>query len=181
MTESDLQVQVADYLRLKYPDVLFHSDFGSGVKLTLGQAVKQKRQNGGRKSYPDMFIAKVRYVYSDDDTPLFRAYKERWGDLEKSNCWDTDWLELYALHYMHPLSGLYLELKKDGTKLIRDKDARKVLKGEFKLRKKGDWWDLHTEEQALMLEQLRQRGYCAEFAVGFDEAKRIIDEYLGGK
>lgn len=76
--------------------------------------------------------------------------------------------------------GLYLELKKDGTKLIRDKDARKILKGELKLRKKGDWWDLHTEEQALMLEQLRQRGYRAEFAVGFDEAKRIIDEYLKG-
>ena len=30
-----------------------------------------------------------------------------------------------------------------------------------------------------MLEQLRQRGYVAEFACGFDEAKKIIDEYLG--
>lgn len=57
MTEAELQVQVADYLRLQYPDVLFHSDFGSGVKLTPGQAMKQKRQNGGRRAWPDMFIA----------------------------------------------------------------------------------------------------------------------------
>ena len=30
-----------------------------------------------------------------------------------------------------------------------------------------------------MLERLRQRGYEAHFACGFDEAKKIIDEYLG--
>ena len=57
MTEAELQTQVADYLRLHYPNVLFHSDFGSGIKLTPGQAVKQKRQNGGRRAWPDMFIA----------------------------------------------------------------------------------------------------------------------------
>ena len=29
-----------------------------------------------------------------------------------------------------------------------------------------------------MLKKLRERGYKAEFAVGFEEAKHIIDEYL---
>ena len=57
MKESELQTMVADYLRRQYPFVLFHSDFGSGVKLTMGQAIKQKRQNGGRRAWPDMFIA----------------------------------------------------------------------------------------------------------------------------
>jgi hypothetical protein len=38
----------------------------------------------------------------------------------------------------------------------------------------------HICEQFDMLEQLRRRGYKAEFACGFDEAKKIIDEYLGG-
>lgn len=57
MRESDLQVMVADYIRLRYPGALFHSDFGSGIKLTMGQAIKQKRQNGGRRAWPDMFIA----------------------------------------------------------------------------------------------------------------------------
>lgn len=57
MTESQIQEMVADYLRLHLPDLLFHSDFGSGVKLTMGQAVRQKRLNGGRRAWPDLFIA----------------------------------------------------------------------------------------------------------------------------
>ena len=74
--------------------------------------------------------------------------------------------------------GLFIELKKDGTKLVRDKDAKKILKGETKLRKKGDWWDKHIEEQAEVIEYLKLNGYCATFAVGFDEAKTVIDKYL---
>lgn len=74
--------------------------------------------------------------------------------------------------------GLYIEIKKDGTKLKRDKDAKKPLKGEVKIRKKGDWWDKHIKEQAEMLEKLRARGYRAEFGVGFEGCKKIIDEYL---
>lgn len=63
MTEAELQTQIADYLRLKYSNVLFHSDFGSGIKLTIGQATKQKRQNGGRRAWPDMFIAEAVIYY----------------------------------------------------------------------------------------------------------------------
>lgn len=129
MTELELQAQVADYLRLQYPNVLFHSDFGSGIKLTPGQAMRQKRLQGGRRSWPDMFIAEVRSL----------------GD-----------------RYYH---GLFIELKKAGTRIYR-KDGRLVS-------------DAHIREQYDMLEQLRQRGYMAEFACGFDEAKKIIDEYLG--
>ena len=77
MTESELQTKVADYIRLQYPKVLFHSDYGSGVKLTARQAAIQKRQNGGLKGWPDMFIAE--------------PFKE----------WH----------------GLFIELKKDGTRL----------------------------------------------------------------
>jgi hypothetical protein len=76
--------------------------------------------------------------------------------------------------------GLYLELKQEGIKLKRVKDATKVLKGEHRLRVAGDWWDKHTEEQAAVLEQLDSLGYRATFAVGFDEAVRIIKQYLGG-
>jgi len=130
-SESQLQQQVADYLCLQYPDVLFHSDYGSGVKLTPRQASIQKRQNGGRKSWPDMFIAESQV---NGDT-------------------------LYDFQ-----SGLFIELKKEGTRLKK---------------KNGDWASEHIKEQAKVLEQLRARGYCAEFAVGFNEAKKIIDEYLG--
>ena len=125
MTEADLQVQVADYLRLQYPDVMFHSDFGSGIKLTMGQAIKQKRQNGGRRAWPDMVLAEPRGEYH----------------------------------------GAYIELKKAGTRIYK-KDGTLVA-------------DQHIREQFDILEQLRKRGYMAEFACGFDEAKRIIDGYLG--
>lgn len=127
MKESDLQVMVADYLRLKYPGVLFHSDFGSGVRLTPGQAIKQKRQNGGQRAWPDMFIAEPQVVNE----------------------------VVY--------NGLFLELKRERTRLKK---------------KNGEWASEHIAEQAEVLERLQFRGYRAEFAVGFDEAKKLIDEYF---
>lgn len=125
MKESDLQVQVADYLRLRYPNVLFHSDFGSGIKLTQGQAMKQKRQNGGRRGWPDILIAEPK----------------------------------------NGLHGLFIELKKAGTRLKK---------------KDGTWASSHLEEQNEVLNALQKKGYAAYFAVGFEEAKDIIDDYLGG-
>lgn len=59
--------------------------------------------------------------------------------------------------------GLFLEIKKAGTRMKK---------------KDGSWASLHLEEQAWMLEKLREAGYRAEFAVGLDEAYRIIDEYM---
>lgn len=60
--------------------------------------------------------------------------------------------------------GLFIEVKRDGTRLKK---------------KNGDWATTHIKEQNDVLFELRVRGYKAEFAVGFDEAKEIIDEYLG--
>lgn len=152
-SEAELQEQVADYLRLQYPDVMFHSDFGSGIKLTPGQAVRQKRQNGGRRAWPDLIIVEPRclrcmFCHNGTTIPSFRL------TFIEEEC---DGRNVYP--------GLFLELKKDDTRLKK---------------KNGDWATEHIAEQAKVLEQLRQRGYCAEFAVGFEEAKGIIDGYLGG-
>lgn len=38
--------------------------------------------------------------------------------------------------------------------------------------------DPHILEQAEMIEKLNKRGYYARFAVGFDQAKHIIDKYF---
>lgn len=146
-SELELQAQVADYIRLQYPSVIFHSDFGSGVKLTMGQAVKQKRLNGGRRAWPDMFIA-----------------EPRWFDVETRQK-NTDGVAVPTKARMVK-HGLFIELKKGGTRIFK-KDGSLVS-------------DEHIREQFDMLEQLRRAGYVAEFAVGFDEAKKIIDEYLGG-
>ena len=66
----------------------------------------------------------------------------------------------------HPYAGLAIELKREGVKLTK---------------KNGEWATSHIEEQALILQKLRKEGYFATFAVGFDEAKNIIDQYLAGE
>jgi len=132
MTEAELQTQVADYLRLQFPEVLFHSDFGSGVKLTPRQAIRQKRQNGGIRAWPDLFLAE----------PMPRCVDGSWG---------------------HDYKGLFIELKKDGTRLMK---------------RDGSWATDHIAEQAEILDRLEFRGYRATFAVGFEQAKKIIDDYL---
>lgn len=64
-------------------------------------------------------------------------------------------------------AGLMIELKREGTRIYK-KNGELVA-------------DEHIREQARMLDELRERGYAAHFAIGFDQAKQIIDEYLGGR
>lgn len=134
MSEAELQVAVAQYLRMAHPDVMFHSDFGSGAKLRPYQAKIQKMQNGGRRAWPDLFIA-------------------------EPTCYENCGCDIWS-------HGLFIELKKEGTRLKK---------------KNGEWASDHIAEQAEVLEELRGRGYMATFAVGFDEATNIIDDYLIGK
>ena len=59
-------------------------------------------------------------------------------------------------------NGLFIELKKEGTRL-----------------KNGDMPSTkHIKEQEHILCSLFAKGYYACFACGFDEAKKIIDNYL---
>jgi len=69
------------------------------------------------------------------------------------------------VRYMKQYYGLFIELKSEDTILYK-KDG-------VTLRKKE-----HIEEQAEILRQLSEKGYKAVFAVGYEEAKKIIDEYL---
>lgn len=63
-------------------------------------------------------------------------------------------------------SGLFIELKRDG--------ARVWLKnGQLST-------DKHIREQLAVLTELDSKGYCALFAVGFDNAKGVVDWYLRG-
>lgn len=56
MTEAQVQTKVAQHIALLYPDVVFHSDFGSGLFMKKGQAKKQKAQQAGRRGFPDLQI-----------------------------------------------------------------------------------------------------------------------------
>jgi len=59
--------------------------------------------------------------------------------------------------------GLFIELKQEGTKL-RKKDMTCATP--------------HIQEQWSCIVDLERKGYVARFAVGFDQAKAIIDNYL---
>ena len=59
--EENLQIAVCTYLRLNYPSVIFTSE-SSGVRLTMGQAVKAKKMRSGGK-LPDLWILEPRGGY----------------------------------------------------------------------------------------------------------------------
>lgn len=119
--EENLQIAVCNYLRAQYPKVLFNSDL-SGIKLTMGQAVKAKKLRSS-KGFPDLVIYEPRGNYH----------------------------------------ALFLELKREGEKILN---------------KKGDLKTDHLKEQDEVISKLCVKGYLACFAIGFDEAKKIIDLYL---
>lgn len=175
MKEANVHYQVAQYLKHQYPQIIFRTDFAAGIKMTMGQAVKHKGLQSG-KAYPDLFIAQPVRIDSIFHGTLHNIPPTTEVS-DASGTTKTWWIDESASDNMGYF-GLFLELKRDGTVLKRPKDARAILKGETKLRRAGDWFDDHVEEQAMMLERLRRLGYKAEFAAGFDSAKKIIDEYL---
>jgi hypothetical protein len=69
-----VQLQVADYLRRQYPDALWRSDYASGLKLTMAQAVQHKRLQSGR-GWPDIQIMEPSSVFYGDYSGLFIELK----------------------------------------------------------------------------------------------------------
>jgi hypothetical protein len=132
--EESLQRQVCRYLRLKYPEAVFRSDYASGLHLTENQGRIHKSLQSGR-AWPDLFIY----------NPTVHNTK----------------------HYC----GLAIELKKEGTSVILKTGPRK---GKLST-------NPHIQEQAAVLKQLIHLGYYANFAVGIDEAMKIIDWYFQRK
>lgn len=156
-SETILQERVANYLAQNYPDVRFHSDFGSGADLSKKQAALQSRQNARRRGWPDLTIACGRQIQNDGK--VFQTIGRvipKWQKLRHSN-------------------GLYLELKKDGETLYPGPQAKK----RYKSKDGKEYKTSHLREQADVLDDLRSADYCAEFAIGYDEALRFIHAYLG--
>jgi hypothetical protein len=120
--ESEVQIAICDYLRLKHPKVLFTSEL-SGLRVYIHQA-KQLKRTRSCAGLPDVMIFEPRKGYH----------------------------------------GLFLEVKIEGT-IIYKKDGDLTA-------------DKHIREQEEILHQLKSKGYFAEFVVGFEDAKAIIDYYF---
>lgn len=61
-SEKSIHKQVATYLKLQYPKVIFRTDFAAGCKMSIGQAVAHKALQSG-PGYPDLFIAMPNRVF----------------------------------------------------------------------------------------------------------------------
>ena len=81
-SEHNLYEQIARYLQLQYPNVIYRFDIAADLKLTPGQAAKHKRLHP-KRGYPDLFIA-------EPSTNIWNNPVREWG-----------------LHF-----GLYIEIKK---------------------------------------------------------------------
>ena len=148
LTERQIQLKFCEWLKYNYPEIIFQCDIASGMQLTQGQAILAKRMRSERGN-PDCFIAEPK----------------------------TKEMEVVG-NIMYTTCGLFIELKRDDIKIIRDKNARKILKGETKLRKAGDFWDKHTEEQVEVMRRLSEKGYTCSFAIGLEDAKQLTINYL---
>lgn len=76
-------------------------------------------------------------------------------------------LMIYETCALKGYSGLFIELKAHGEKLL--------LKDGVTLTTRK-----HIQEQAGMLRRLNKKGYFATFAVGWVEARAVIDWYIRG-
>ena len=75
--------------------------------------------------------------------------------------------DLFIAEPIGAYSGLYLEIKVDGTKIYK-KDGKLVA-------------NEHIREQHDMLHDLRRKGYAAEFGIGIEATKKLIDDYMKGR
>lgn len=63
MLEKDLHTKVCNFIRVKYPNVIFRTDFAAGMPMSIGMAKRQKVLQS-HSGYPDLFIAEPRGEYS---------------------------------------------------------------------------------------------------------------------
>lgn len=131
------------------------------------QALPQAERN--RLAEAEIQMALVQYLQECYPQILFKcdtsAIKLTLGQAVKMKRLGNTraWPDIFIAEPRKNYHGCYVELKKDGEKIVRDN---------------GNWISPHVAEQAAMLEELTRRGYYAEFAAGFLEAKKAIDEYL---
>lgn len=109
-------------------------------------------------------LSSGRYENGDDSD----YQKSKLRAMNSSRGWPDLFIYEPMTHGEHHYCGLALELKAEGTSVVMKIGPRK---GRLST-------DRHIQEQALILKALIAKGYYANFAVGLDEAIRIIDWYM---
>lgn len=102
--ESDLHQNICDYIRLQHRGVIFHTDFAAGTKLTMGQAVRNKRLQSSR-AWPDLFIPEPH----DNYCGFFLELKK-----EGTHIYLKDGVTLIANEHVREQADVLRELSKRG-------------------------------------------------------------------
>ena len=113
----------------------------------------------------------LRYQYPDvlfrSDAAGFKLSVGQAKKMKELNGGIRAWPDIFIAEPRGDYYALFIELKREGTRIFK-KDGALVA-------------DEHIREQYDMLHDLRRKGYAAEFACGFDEAKKLIDDYMKGR
>lgn len=125
------------------------------LKLKLPSVIFRSDTSSGRWEYNKKKLHEKVAMHSSKDFPDLFIYEPR----------DVTHSDGSTKHYC----GLAMELKKEGTTVILKIGERK---GKLST-------DPHIQAQAAMLKKLIEKGYYANFAVGYDEAINMIDWYFG--
>ena len=157
MTEEKLHKQICQYISAQYPKLIFNTDL-SGLKLTMGQAIKAKNLRSSN-GFPDILILEPK-IYGN-------------GEIEETQESGDKLSHIIPIFWF---CGLFLEVKKespylkDGTTLKKMKRSEKIngIKLEYD----------HLQRQDEMHKKLRMKGYMATFVWSFDMAKKVIDNYM---
>jgi len=103
MAEKNIYYQLAQYMRYQYPKIIYKFDTGADMRLTIGQAVKQKRLNPTR-GFPDLIIFARRGIHSG----LFiEIKKEGKSPLKRDGTLKKD------IH-LHEQDKMHIRLRKEG-------------------------------------------------------------------
>ncbi|PPG91565.1 hypothetical protein C5C39_06955 [Rathayibacter sp. AY1F3] len=84
--------------------------------------------------------------------------------LHKSLQSSRAWPDLVIYEPRRSYQGLCIELKREGVAVFKKDGSLRA--------------DEHLHEQSAMLAALRHRGYIADFAIGYDAAVRMIEDYF---
>lgn len=138
---------------------------------------RKTREDGLQKSLAVHMRANYPGVIFRSDgggLPLNKAQAGIFKSMQES----SGYPDFFIAHQSRGYAGCYVELKADNTVLRRPKDGKKLVQGDYKIRKKGDWYNMHIEEQAACMKRLSKAGYFCRFAVGIDAAKQVVDWYM---
>lgn len=76
------------------------------------------------------------------------------------------WPDLSIMEKRNGYAGLLLEIKPEGARIYKQD---------------GTPATPHLAEQLECLLQLKLKGYCTGFGIGFDNTKKLIDDYLNNR